>query len=429
MDASKVPVPPSQPQPITQDVAAHNIKVIAEFPGLGNRLVTRAKSWWTSGQTPQGDYMARIVAAKDHALNRAHHVNWALQVGYEYALGYKEDVSAINEAVVLTFNKAFGELGSRPLMRENNEPAESFEIKARQLHEYKAALKGLKNLCLVYGQRYLKDESKSKEIAQLLDTYALQYWTYCRAAGLPPEQIEGLMHEEMQHMRHAMQVGYEENADFSTLTFQPLEGPIRQKVIDAIKGYHTEDEVAEGGARKQSVAFRGEILKIHPQAMTDIERTPIFLEGRHIQAGSQENSLTPLLDALSSTLGPQYSSEALSDIVQILVSQTYSGFVAAKAHEAFGGPKGAADFGLKMQPNSFVCSLVRDGDDFVFIKQVSFNKVDRNDPEAPPQSVVEVVFKIRIPKSKFLEGRLHTENLADVQMSYALSEHGPSNKN
>ena len=144
------------PDQIEESVARENIKVIAEFPGLGNRVVSMVSASmvsalssvpsvvsstvssvvptavssalasfvplrWSSGsasgqqqsscvQQSNGDSTARICVAANHALNWVSHVYLAVQVGYEYAGRSSENLPAINKAINLTFNKLFGKL-------------------------------------------------------------------------------------------------------------------------------------------------------------------------------------------------------------------------------------------------------------------------------------------------------------------------------
>lgn len=407
------------PSSIKKDIAAQNIQVIAQFPGLGSRLISTASSWLGS-KTQPGDSMARVVAAKDHALSRPHAMRWALQVGYEYA-GYKEDVSAINQSIALTFLTVFGDLTPLPQGERKGDDA---DLRKRQMIDYENALNGLRNLCLVYGQRYAKDASQQNEIQQLLSTYASQYRTFCSLKGRSGRDLEGDTQAEMHRIRAMIYPGVEtpQVRPGSAPEWIALEGELQQRALSALRGMHTAEEREAGKAEKEPFAFHdGLKIWLHPQVMIDILRTPMMIEGKPIEGEELADKLEHLRATLQERFGPEYQ-EALADIVQILTSQTFSGFATTKAFEKYAVQEGARHWDLRMKKGSSLCSLTQEGQDLMFMKQVSFNKVDRNQDEPEVHSIVQVDFKIRIPKAKFFENRLTTDDLSDVHMTYCLTE-------
>lgn len=417
---------------IEENVAKENVRVIAEFPGLGNRLVSTVSSWLSLSD--QIDSTARILAATNHALSIPYNIYWAMQVGSEY-VGYSENLPAINTAITLAFNKVFGGLAPVLVKREGKE-ADMFDVRSSQIDgysDYRRALKGLRTLCLVYRYRYLKDASKQDLLEQLMQTYATQYRAYCALHGLSGSKLEDHVRREIEGMRRENLNPSQQQRVIEPGFTEFGESQERQGVLHAIQGMHTEEEVESKGAKKEEIVFGEKRMLLHPQAMTDIQRTPITIAGEYIDRTVSANPLELMkivLTKLAHTFGPEYSEQALAEMVQILAAQTFTAFIAVEGQKKFGTQEGLKEFALKMKEDSYASSILQEGNDIVFIKQVSFYKVDRNDPDldfenlaANAVSVVDATLKIRIPKINFITNSFKTEDLMDVQIAYALNEH------
>lgn len=468
MDASKI----TEGVSFQENVAKENVRLIAQFPGLGNRLVTKVYSWWAA--TPEGDSLARIVDTGHHVLSRPKNLNWAKQVGYEYA-GYTENLGALNETISLTFDKVFGHLEPvARLLEEKGESKESplqdthFEDYTNQLKGYKNALKGFRNLCLVYGSRYQQTLSQQKELAHLFETYATECRNFFTLQGLSGPELEERIRQEMHDVR----------AEIDPIVKQQVfvelqEGPLKQRALHAIQGLHTEEEIEAGVPLQSEFVYQGRQMSLHPQVAVDIERTAIVVSGELIDLEHSPGIVTSLinkenlakafaavrhplklfekteasrppqevdentkriefvLSKLTNRFGAEYSDEALARMLQIIVAQTFTSTAGILGTEKFGGASGDKMLGLVKKPASYTSAISQEGEDIVFTKKASFYKVDRNNPDLDPseiaqqaESSVETIFKIYIPKSNFMNNAFASEDLANVRMEYFLQE-GP----
>lgn len=469
MDSSKI----SGSLPFQENVAKENVRLIAQFPGLGNRLVTKVYSWWAA--TPQGDSLARIIDTGNHVLRRPTTLNWVKQVGYEYA-GYTENLGALNETIALTFDKVFGAL--EPVARLLEEKGESkensvqgdtqFEEYTNQLKEYKNALKGLRNLCLVYGSRYQQTLDQQKELAHLFETYATECRRFFTLQGLSGTALEERIRQEMHDVR----------AEIDPVVKQQVfvelqEGPLKQRALYAIQGLHTEEEIESGVPLQREFVYQERQMPLHPQVAIDIERTAIVVSGERIDLEHSPGIITSLINQknlakalsavrhplkffekteasstpqeedentrriesvltkLANRFGSEYSDEALARMLQIIVAQTFTSTAGILGTEKFGGLSGNKMLGLVKKPDSYTSAISQEGEDIVFTKKASFYKVDRNNPDLDQSKIakqvesnIETIFKIYIPKSNFINNAFELEDLANVRMEYFLQE-GP----
>lgn len=462
MDASKI----TPGVPVQEVVAKENVRLITQFPGLGNRAITTLYSWWTP--TPPGDSLARIRTTANHILSRPSNLSWVKQVGYEYA-GYTENLSALNETIMFTFDKVFGRL--EPVSKLLSEKGESknaeqadvhFEETTAQLTEYKNALKGLRNLCLVYGSRYQQTLNQQKELAGLFEIYATECRKFCALQGLSGQALEERIRQEMHDMR------VEIDPIVKQQTFRELqEGPLKQRALHAIQGLHSDEEIQADKPLESEFVYEGRQIMLHPQVFVDIERTAILISGERIDLDHPSGTITSLMNKenfnralfmlrhptklfeqseppaeadknakrietvlgkLVSRFGAEYSDEALARMLQIIVAQTFTSAAGILATEKFGGAVGDKMLGLVKIPASYTSAISQEGEDIVFTKKASFYKVDRNldlDPTKmakQAESEVGTIFKIYIPKSNFIHNAFRAEDLANVYMECFLQE-------
>lgn len=499
MNISTVGSSASSEGDITANIAQENIKVISAFPGLGNRLMTTWSSWRTSGEQPLGDSAARVTIATNHLLSRSRHVYWALQVGYEYVGLYakgvapyverftgckEENLSSLHTSITLTFNKVFENV---PLVSEIGEMKRAdgdhvLDHQSLQITEFRKALKGFRNLCLVYGCRYIQNKDKCGEVAQLFHAYADQYRRFCSLQEL--SNIEDQVCREVEFMQAEIQrvlKSSEEQQPLSEVesssrtksrlessstwslvsssseeesrvsepfenkhemdeesSFTPI-SPVspmniqqkfteleegRQKYIAllAIQGIHNPLNGEE--VEPYRYAYKGREGLIHSQVPVDINRGNIVIAGNLVERGSDmtvEMFLAKLEEAF-----PEYTVETRARMLEFLAAQTFTAFGADKAFAAYMS-EGMQLFQVK---NAYTSMITQDESHVIFTKRFYFWRANPDAPqfdvsclEEVSESKIEVLCKICIPKNTFLENDFQENNLKNIHFSYLLNQY------
>ena len=140
----------------------------------------------------------------------------------------------------------------------------------QQMSTYNQALKGLRNLCLVYGARYAQDATKQQEITELLHTYSHRYLAFCVLKGLTGPALQSQISSEIKALRKEIYPNRAAELRVTELEerhpnraaepgFTELEeGPERQTALHAIQGMHTEEEVRDRGPKNYTAyLYRG----------------------------------------------------------------------------------------------------------------------------------------------------------------------------